>query len=124
MLKNILIFVFMAFSMNALAQSKPDSTKIFTPDEFNLIVTYLQKGSIPALADSATMASVQTLKAKLDAVLTKKKPLATLMLTQQENNVIAYLMRDDINAAVTLLRLQQKIAPAAVNGKTENVSKK
>lgn len=102
--------VFLLFSS---AFAGADSTKVFTQEEFNLIVNYMQRGSIPALADSATMASVQTLKAKLDGVLTKKKALASFSLTREESNVINYLMRSDIESALTLLRLQQKLAPAA-----------
>lgn len=110
------VILFVLFATVAFAQ---DSTK-FTQDEFNLIVNYMQRGSIPALSDSSTMASVQTLKAKLDAVLTRKRPLVTFTINDKEKNVVNYLMRADVESALALLRLQQKLAPPeATNNKSK-----
>lgn len=104
----------------ALAFGQVDSAKVqFTQDEFNLIVSYLQKGSIPILSDSATLTAAQTLRVKADSVVTNKKPLRALNLSPQERNIVAYLMRADVASALALVWLQQKLSPpAAANGKT------
>jgi len=115
-MKKILLFIF-TFSSFVYAS---DSTKAaFTQDEFNLVITYFQRGTIPALSDSVTLLSVQTLKAKLDAVLTKKTALKNFTMNENEKKLIAHFMRDDLNTARTLISLQQKLSSQATNGKAK-----
>lgn len=117
-MKRLFLLMLVLLSTNIFAQ---DSTKVFSQEEFNKIAKYLRDGNIPALSDSLTLMSVQTLKAKLDSVIFGKKQLRTLSFTEREGNIIAYTMRNDLNNAIALLRLQQKLIPPALatNGKAK-----
>lgn len=91
----------------------------FTQEEFNTITRYLRDGSIPILSDSLTMLAAQTLRAKIDSVFSKKKPLQALELSQSESVIMSYLMRTDVVNASALLRLHQKLSAVATNGKVK-----
>ncbi len=95
-----------------LAQEKTPAP-IFTLEDVQVMATYYSKANIPARSDSATLAAVQTLRAKLNKAIATQNTNG-LTLTDHEKSLMTFMLGDDVPAARRVLMLNSKLvlAPA------------
>lgn len=108
-MQKALLFLIM-LALPAVAQNAKSDSVSFNQQDVESMVRYLRGGSVPALADSAVLSSLQTLRGKLDGIVAGKLKFKDLNLTPNESSVMLYMMSDDIKSAVAILQLREKLA--------------